>query len=130
MINGRFGARHSCSRQATVIQMNEHPLLRMWTDRLEVERAQEQARAARRAAREAEHANWEAAWRTYKSRVAQRLDRVTSTRWWDVLGWARWLLRLHAPGRPDSVSQRHSSIGRPCGSVDAMCPLRRPNFDL
>ncbi|MEO7238226.1 MAG: hypothetical protein ABIZ96_06395 [Gemmatimonadales bacterium] len=80
--------------------MTEHPLLRMWRDRLEAELAQERARAARRAAREAEHANWEAAWRAYKGRLAETRDGLPLPRWWDILGWGRWLLRLHAPGRP------------------------------
>ena len=81
--------------------MNETPLFRMWQDRLEAEAAQEQLRAARRAARDAELAGWYEAWRSYKGRHGEVRDPVALPRWWSMLGWARWLLRLHAPGRPD-----------------------------
>jgi hypothetical protein len=81
--------------------MNEHPLLRMWRDRLDAEVAQEQARAARLAAREAEHAGWHEAWRSYKARLTETRETVPLPRWWDMPGWVRFLLRLHAPGRPD-----------------------------
>jgi hypothetical protein len=81
--------------------MTEHPLLRMWRDRLDAELAQEQARAARRAAREAEHAGWHEAWRSYKARLTETRETVPLPRWWDMPGWVRFLLRLHAPGRPD-----------------------------
>jgi|SRR5215211_2040848 len=82
-------------------ELNEHPLLRMWKDRLEVEVRQEQMRAARRAEREAEHANWLEAWRTYKDRDTAAQVGALLPRWWNLRGWLRWLLRLHAPGRPD-----------------------------
>jgi len=84
-----------------VIPVNEHPLLHMWRDRLDAEVAQERARAARKAAREAEHASWHAAWRAYKVHRAETRDHVPLPRWWDLLAWVRFLLRLHAPGRPN-----------------------------
>lgn len=80
---------------------NEHPLLRMWKDRLEVEVRQEEARAARRAEREAEYAGWLEAWRTYKDRKPESRAGASLPRWWNLTGWVRWLLRLHAPGRPN-----------------------------
>jgi hypothetical protein len=81
--------------------MSETPLCRMWQDRLAAEVAQEQLRSARRAAREADLASWHEAWRTYKERHGEMRGSVPLPRWWQLLGWARWLLRLHAPGRPD-----------------------------
>jgi hypothetical protein len=80
--------------------MEEHPLLRMWQDRLDAEAAQEQARAARRALREAERGAWHAAWEAYKRRNLEIAPELVLPRWWNVAGWALYLLRLHAPGRP------------------------------
>lgn len=75
--------------------MTEHPLYRMWKGRLEVERARETERAQRKAARERELASWYEAWRAYKAQSAKAYEAQPAPRWWDVLGWARWLLRLH-----------------------------------
>ena len=83
------------------LELNEHPLLRMWKDRLEVEVRQEQARAARRAQRQAEHASWLEAWSTYRDRKTEWRAAALLPRWWNLTGWLRWLLRLHAPGRPN-----------------------------
>ena len=77
----------------------EHPMFRMWQDRLDAEKAQEQVRAALRATREAERAAWYEAWRAYKARLTETRDPARNPRWWDLVGWVRWLLRLHAPGR-------------------------------
>ncbi|HEY3013400.1 MAG TPA: hypothetical protein VGJ36_11670 [Gemmatimonadales bacterium] len=81
--------------------MTDHPLYRMWKDRLDADLAAGEARARRRAAREAELADWHEAWRTYKARRTELGEPVPTPRWWDVLGWIRWVLRLHAPGRPN-----------------------------
>jgi hypothetical protein len=77
--------------------MSEHSLYRMWKDRLEAEIAREAERGARRAIRESERAAWDDAWRTYKSRLTEAYEAQPKPRWWDLLGWARWLLRLHSP---------------------------------
>jgi hypothetical protein len=82
-------------------KMTEHPLYRMWMDRRDAEVAQEQARAARRAIREAEHAGWHEAWRTYKAHLTGAWQPEAMPRWWNILGWVRWLMRLHSPGRPN-----------------------------
>lgn len=81
--------------------MNEHPLFRMWKDRLDAETVRNQARAAQRATRLAERAAWYAAWRAYKAHATEVQEAVPMPRWWDLLGWALWLLRLHSPGRPN-----------------------------
>jgi hypothetical protein len=79
--------------------MEEHPLLRMWRDLLDAEIAQGQAQAARRAVREAERGAWYAAWSSYKAHGMENLKTTVRPRWWNVLGWALYSLRLHAPGR-------------------------------
>jgi hypothetical protein len=81
--------------------MSETPLCRMWQDRLAAEVAQEQLRSARRAARDAELASWHEAWLAYKASHGEKRPPSALPRWWQLVGWARWLLRLHAPGRPD-----------------------------
>ena len=83
------------------LPVDEHPLFRMWKERLDQELAREQERAARRAVREAERAGWHAAWRVYKTRHTEVGPTETLPRWWNLRGWLRWLLRLHAPGRPN-----------------------------
>lgn len=73
--------------------MTEHPLYRMWADRLDLEVAAEQARALRRAAREAEHAGWYEAWNTYKaSHLHDGWKPMPRPRWWNIPGWVRFLL--------------------------------------
>ena len=79
--------------------MTEHPHYRMWRDRLDREEAAEQARAERRAAQEQERAEWYLAWERYKSRRSFMGSGQPLPRWWNIPGWVRWLLRLHAPGR-------------------------------
>ena len=81
--------------------MDEHPLFRMWKDRLEEEEARLQLRAARMAEREAERAGWYAAWHSYKARLNVAPVRRSLPRWWNLPGWVMWLLRLHAAGRPN-----------------------------
>jgi hypothetical protein len=81
--------------------MNEHPLFRMWKERLDAELAREKQRTARRVAREAERAGWYEAWALYKRRHTEIRTPLVLPRWWNLLGWLRWLLRLHAPGRPN-----------------------------
>ena len=81
--------------------MNEHPLFRMWKDRLDEEDSRARAPAARRAEREAEEAGWYAAWVAYKGRGSRAWEPAVRPNWWNVVGWALWLLRLHAPGRPN-----------------------------
>jgi len=78
--------------------VEEHPLLRMWRDRLDAEIAEQQAWAARQAAREARRAGWDEAWRSYKARLLERRNPAALPRWWNLTGWLRWLLQLHAPG--------------------------------
>jgi hypothetical protein len=78
-------------RAATVI---EHPLYRMWRDRLDAEVSASEARAARRAAREAERAEWYEAWHTYKARLGEIRERIPNPRWYDLAGWVRLLIRL------------------------------------
>jgi hypothetical protein len=70
--------------------VEEHPLLRMWRDRLDAEIAEQQAWVAR----EARRAGWNEAWRSYKARLLERRDRVALPRRWNLTGW---LPRLHAP---------------------------------
>lgn len=70
----------------------------MWKDRLEREAAQEHAKAARRADREAERAAWREAWEVYKVHRWTELDPTPRPAWWNLPGWVRYLLRLHAPG--------------------------------
>jgi NAD-dependent DNA ligase len=77
-----------------------HPLYQMWKDRLDAELVREQARADRRAVRARELAAWHEAWRTYKARATAEYVALPKPRWWNLLGWARWILRLHASGRP------------------------------
>jgi hypothetical protein len=81
--------------------MEEHPLYRMWKDRLDTDLAREAERAARRAARDREMAAWYEAWREYKARARQVSDPPRKPSWWNLVGWVRWLLSLHAPGRPN-----------------------------
>jgi hypothetical protein len=81
--------------------MTDHPLYRMWKEQLDRELAREAARAVRIAAREQERASWYQAWESYKARLSDTGRRQPLPRWWNLIGWARWLLRLHAPGRPD-----------------------------
>ena len=78
-----------------------HPLYQMWKDRLDAELIREQERALRRVDRDRELAAWYEAWRAYKARSAEEYVPAAKPRWWNLLGWARWFLRLHAPGRPD-----------------------------
>jgi len=78
--------------------VDEHPQYRMWKDRLDADRQAEAIRLARRAARELSRAEWQAAWASYKARVAAATVALPLPRWWNVFGWVRWLLRLHAPG--------------------------------
>jgi hypothetical protein len=80
--------------------VTEHPLLRMWKDRLEAEMARDRELAAQRVTREMERAAWYVAWRAYKAHATEAREHVPNPRWWDLLGWVRWLVRLHAPGRP------------------------------
>lgn len=80
--------------------MTDHPLYRMWKERLELELAREAARAARIAARDEERVAWYQAWESYKSRLTETRSSLPLPRWWNLIGWLRWLLRLHAPGRP------------------------------
>jgi hypothetical protein len=89
------------SHTGALPELREHPLLSMWKDRLEAEVRQEEARTARRVRREAEHASWLEAWRTYKDRKTEWRAAALLPRWWNLRGWLRWLLRLHAPGRPN-----------------------------
>jgi hypothetical protein len=79
--------------------VDEHPQYRMWKDRLESEEALEHSRAARRALRDAARVSWQQAWVSYKARRGILGRSVPRPRWWDIVGWVRWLLRLHAPGR-------------------------------
>lgn len=81
--------------------MCEHPLFRMWKDRLDAEMARERERTARRAQREQERGAWLAAWRAYKAEATGRYQPAPRPPWWNLWGWVRWLLSLHAPGRPD-----------------------------
>jgi hypothetical protein len=78
--------------------MEEDPQYRMWKNRLDSERAVERARADRKAARELERASWYQAWEAYKDRLSVVAVAVPRPRWWNLVGWVRWLLRLHAPG--------------------------------
>jgi len=78
-----------------------HPLYQMWKDHLDTELVKQQARAERRAVRARELAAWHEAWRAYKARGAAEYVPLPKPRWWNLLGWARWILRLHAPGRPN-----------------------------
>jgi hypothetical protein len=79
--------------------MAEHPQYRMWKDRLDHERVNEQARNARRTARQAEYARWEEAWLSYKARLTSTVVAMRRPKWWNLPGWVLWLTRLHAPGR-------------------------------
>jgi hypothetical protein len=79
--------------------VDEHPQYRMWKDRLDAERQADAIRWARSAARELSRAEWQAAWASYKARIAAATVALPLPRWWNLLGWVRWLLRLHAPGR-------------------------------
>ena len=77
----------------------EHPLYRMWKERLDSELAREALRAARRAQREQDHAAWYEAWHSYKARLTELRQPERLPPWWNLIGWLRWLLRLHSPGR-------------------------------
>ena len=83
------------------MQVDEHPLFRMWKDRSEKEAEQAKALATRRAEREAERVVWYTAWQEYKAHAGWTAPLARLPRWWNVPGWIRWLLRLHAPGRPN-----------------------------
>ncbi|HEY8196284.1 MAG TPA: hypothetical protein VIG04_04865 [Gemmatimonadales bacterium] len=78
-----------------------HPLYQMWKDRLDTELVREQARADRRAVRARELAAWHEAWRAYKARGSAEYVPLPKPRWWNLLGWVLWILRLHSPGRPN-----------------------------
>lgn len=80
--------------------MDDHPQYRMWKDRLDNEQALENARSARRAVREQARAEWQATWLSYKARRTLATLALPLPRWWNLVGWVRWLLRLHAAGRP------------------------------
>lgn len=80
--------------------MDQTPLYLMWKDRLESEHALERARAERRAARELTRADWHVAWLSYKARRGDTGVPIPLPRWWNIVGWVRWLMKLHAPGRP------------------------------
>ncbi len=82
-------------------RMNDHPQFRMWKDRLDAEMARQEEWSARRASRERARAGWYEAWRAYKARATELYEPIPKPRWWNLPGWARWLLRLHAPGRPN-----------------------------
>ena len=56
------------------MESGEHPLFRMWRDRLDAELAQEAAWTARRAHREAEWKEWYAAWHAYKERLTAQVS--------------------------------------------------------
>jgi hypothetical protein len=73
----------------------------MWKDRLDAELAQQASWAAHQAERERNQAGWHEAWRTYRARLNQLRSPAPRPRWWNLIGWFLWLLRLHAPGRPD-----------------------------
>ena len=79
--------------------MDEHPQYRMWKDRFDAERQADAIRLARFAARELSRAEWQAAWASYKARLAAASVALPLPRWWNLFGWMRWLFRLHAPGR-------------------------------
>ena len=85
---------------ARTVRVEEHPQYRMWKDRLDAEREVKATQLARRATRELSRAEWHAAWVSYKARIAAATVALPLPRWWNVFGWFRWLLRLHAPGRP------------------------------
>jgi hypothetical protein len=72
----------------------------MWKERLDIERAAEQAMADRRAGRQLVWAGWHEAWATYKARRQDPSAKLPLPRWWNIPGWIRWLMKLHAPGRP------------------------------
>lgn len=74
--------------------MSEHPVYRMWRDRLDADRAEAEARAARRAAREAERAEWYEAWSAYKARLTAIREAVPNPPWYDLVGWFRLLVLL------------------------------------
>ena len=81
------------------MRVDEHPQYRMWKDRLETEREIQAIQLARRAARELSRSKWQATWVRYKAQIAAASVALPLPRWWNVFGWFRWLLRLHAPGR-------------------------------
>lgn len=81
--------------------MDQHPQYKMWHDRWESEQSVERARVDQRARRELERASWYEAWHSYKARRGYLGVHYPLPRWWNLIGWVRWLLRLHAPGRPN-----------------------------
>jgi hypothetical protein len=83
------------------MESGEHPMFRMWRDRLHAELAQEQSRAVRQAEREAERKEWYAAWHTYKEHRATDPRRMVRPRWWNFLAWLLYLMRLRSPGGPN-----------------------------
>jgi hypothetical protein len=83
------------------MESGEHPLFRMWRDRLDAELAQEAAWTARRVHREAEWKEWYAAWHTYKERLTAEVSPRARPQWWNLPGWLLYLVRLHSPGRPN-----------------------------
>lgn len=100
--NSGMGPNRSLSTHSIQkVHVDEHPLCRMWRERLDEEVERQQARTARRAEREAEHASWSAAWEEYKALGATRVIPDPLPRWWNATGWLMWLLRLHAAGRPN-----------------------------
>jgi hypothetical protein len=80
--------------------VTEHPLYRMWKERLDVEVAREAAWVERKAERERARADWYEAWRAYKARLDEIRAPERLPRWWNLLGWLRWfMVHLHPPGR-------------------------------
>jgi hypothetical protein len=73
----------------------------MWKERLDAELAQQAAWAAHLAERERKQAGWHEAWRSYRGRLNALRSPAPRPRWWNLIGWIRWLFRLHAPGRPN-----------------------------
>jgi hypothetical protein len=78
----------------------EHPFYLMWKERLDAELALKAVRDQRQAARERDRAEWYGAWRSYKARLIEVRAPQRLPQWWNLFGWALWLLRLHSPGRP------------------------------
>jgi hypothetical protein len=71
----------------------------MWKDRLKAELTREAARAQHKAERQRERADWHEAWQAYKARLGEARAAERLPRWWNLIGWLLWLMRLHAPGR-------------------------------
>ena len=82
-----------------MMPVTEHPLYLMWKERLDAELAREAALVQRKAEKERELADWYEAWHAYKARVGEVRAPVPLPRWWNLIGWFLWFMRLHAPGR-------------------------------